>query len=96
MRSSGHLFLPDIVSVDLRIVCDLAQRSATWGWQVRDLMTQDMVWTCAHPHVDLLPSGRWLARSLLEGSDIIGGLARGDVFPPTCRGHVTGGGDVSE
>ena len=85
MLSSGHLFLPTLVTVDLRSVVDLETRSVTWGWKVTDLLSDDLIWVCSHPHTDLLPSGRWLARSLLEGSDIVRALAGGDPFPPGCH-----------
>lgn len=82
MQSSGHLFLPDLLHVDLRCCVDTTARSVTWGWKVSDLLTRDTVWICSHPHAELLPSGRWLARSLLEGSDIIRALVAGEPFPP--------------
>lgn len=96
MQSRGHLFLPKLVHVDLRIVADVEASTASWGWKVSDLLTDELVWVCAHPHVDLLPSGRWLARSLLEGSDIIHHLANDEAFPPKCRGHVTDGAAGAE
>ena len=87
MRSSGHLFLPHQTHVDLRIVCDVDAGTATWGWKVSDLLTGESVWVCSHPASELLPSGRWLASSLLEGSDIIHHLVNEEPFPPKCRDH---------
>jgi len=85
MRSYGHLFLPTLVTADLRCVIDSAEGTVGWGWKVSDLMTGEPVWLCSHPVNDLLPSGKWLARSLLEGSDIVKALIGDDPFPPTCH-----------
>lgn len=85
MRSTGHLFVPRELHVDLRIAVDLDEASAGWGWKVQDALTQELVWVCAHPSNELFPSGRWLARSLLEGSNILHALHKGEVFPPKCH-----------
>lgn len=85
MRSHGQLFLPQEVTLDLRAVADLSEGTVAWGWRVSDLLTSEVLWLCSHPVSDLLPSGRWLARSLLEGSDIVRSLLAGDPFPPACH-----------
>lgn len=96
MRSYGHLFLPDVVTADLRCVVDVRAGTVGWGWKVSDLLTGEPVWLCSHPVNDLLPSGRWLARSLLEGSDIVRALVDNEPFPPSCHDRATDGDDASE
>jgi len=85
MRSYGHLFLPTLVTADLRCVIDSEMGIVSWGWKVSDFMTQEPVWICSHPAEALVPSGRWLARSLLEGTDIVKALVGDEPFPPKCH-----------